>query len=219
MIGTIISHYKVLSKLGEGGMSVVYKAHDTKLDRDVALKFLPPHLDASDEDIARFQQEARAISALNHPHIETIYDVDEIDDQKFLVLEYVPGGTLKSKLKQLKSDDKAFSINEVLDYGTQLAEALAHAHRHQIIHRDVKTDNILLTEEGKSSSQISDWPSCGAPFIKPRLVVPWGRLPTCHRSRSGERRWISERICSRWEWSCMSCSPLTCPLQGNMMQQ
>jgi serine/threonine protein kinase/Flp pilus assembly protein TadD len=149
MIGKTISHYKILEKLGEGGMGIVYKAHDTKLDRDVALKFLPPHLDASEEDLSRFQQEAKAISALNHPHIETIYDVDEIDDQKYLVLEYIPGGTLKSKLKQLRSEDKTFSISEVLDYGIQLAEGLGHAHRHQIIHRDVKTDNILLTEEGK----------------------------------------------------------------------
>jgi serine/threonine protein kinase len=149
MIGKIISHYKITEELGRGGMGVVYKAHDSKLDRDVALKFLPPHLDASDEDISRFQQEARAISALNHPHIETIHDVDEIDEQQYLVLEYIPGGTLKTKLKQLKSEDKSFSITEVLDYGIQMAEALAHAHHHQIIHRDVKTDNILLTEEGK----------------------------------------------------------------------
>jgi eukaryotic-like serine/threonine-protein kinase len=149
MIGKTISHYKILEELGRGGMGVVYRAHDTKLERDVALKFLPLHLDASDEDLSRFEQEARAISALNHPHIETIYDVDEIDDQKYLVLEYIPGGTLKSKLKQLRSEDKSFSINEVLNCGIQLAEGLAHAHHHQIIHRDVKTDNILLTEEGK----------------------------------------------------------------------
>ena len=75
--------------------------------------------------------------------------MDEVNGQKYLVLEYIPGGTLKAKLKQLKSEDKAFSIAEVLDYGIQLAEGLGHAHRHEIIHRDVKTDNILLTEEGK----------------------------------------------------------------------
>jgi serine/threonine protein kinase/Flp pilus assembly protein TadD len=149
VLGKTISHYKIIEKLGEGGMGVVYRAHDTKLDRDVTLKFLPPHLDASEEDLSRFQQEARAISALNHPHIETIHDVDEINDQKYLVLEYIPGGTLKTKLKQLESKDRFFSIAEVLDYGTQLTEALAHSHRHQIIYRDVKTENILLTEEGK----------------------------------------------------------------------
>lgn len=167
MIGQTISHYKVVEKLGEGGMGVVYKAHDTKLDRLVALKFLPQQITrqtdvgqaVSEENIARFLQEAKAISALNHPGIATIYDVDEAEGpacadapagrQKFLVLEYIPGGTLKSKLKHLKSEDQEFSLVEVLDYGIQAAEALAHAHRHQIIHRDVKTDNLMLTEEGK----------------------------------------------------------------------
>jgi serine/threonine-protein kinase len=149
MIGQTVSHYKILEKLGEGGMGVVYKAHDTKLDRDVALKFLPTNLTASFEDVQRFEQEARTISALNHPNIATIYDVDEFSGQKYLVLEYISGGTLKSKLKQLKSEDKEFPISEVFNYGIQMAEALAHAHRHQIIHRDVKTDNMMLTEDGK----------------------------------------------------------------------
>ena len=149
MIGSTISHYKILEKLGEGGMGIVYKAHDTKLDRLVALKFLPPQLSVAENDRARFLQEARAISALNHPSIATIHDIDEANGQKFLVLEYIPGGTLKSKLKHLKSEDRHFLLSEVLDYGIQAAEALAHAHRHQIIHRDVKTDNMMLTEEGK----------------------------------------------------------------------
>ncbi len=149
MIGSTISHYKILEKLGEGGMGIVYKAHDTKLDRLVALKFLPPQLSVAENDRARFLQEARAISALNHPSIATIHDIDEANGQKFLVLEYIPGGTLKSKLKHLKSEDRQFLLSEVLDYGIQAAEALAHAHRHQIIHRDVKTDNMMLTEEGK----------------------------------------------------------------------
>ena len=132
MIGTTISHCKILEKLGEGGMGIVYKAHDTKLDRDVALKFLPQQINVSDEDKARFLQEAKAISALNHPNIATIHDIDEVDGQKFLVLEYIPGGTLKSKLKALKSEDREFWLFEVLDYGIQAAEALEHAHQHQI---------------------------------------------------------------------------------------
>ena len=148
-VGKTISHYKILEKLGEGGMGVVYKALDTKLKRTVALKFLPINLIASQEEISRFEQEAEAISALNHPNIETIHDVDEVGGQKYIVLEYIPGGTLKSKLKQLKSEDKGFSLGDVLDYGIQMAEGLAHAHRRKIIHRDVKTENIMLTEEGK----------------------------------------------------------------------
>jgi len=149
MVGSTISHYKIIEKLGEGGMGVVYKAHDTKLDRDVALKFLPTNLTASPEELTRFELEAKAISALNHPNIATIYDVDEVNGQRYLVLEYIPCGTLKSRLKQLKSEDKGFSIHEVLGFGVQIAEGLAHAHRQGIIHRDVKTENMMLTGEGK----------------------------------------------------------------------
>src|SRR5437867_5742116 len=99
MIGQRRSHDKSLEQRGEGGMGVVFKAHDTRLDRDVALKFLPAGFMSSPEDLARFEQEAKAISALNHPTIATIYDVDEADGKRFLVLEYIPGGTLKSKLR------------------------------------------------------------------------------------------------------------------------
>jgi serine/threonine protein kinase len=149
MINQTMSHYKILEKLGEGGMGIVYKAHDTKLDRDVALKFLPASVVSSPEDVARFEQEARAISALNHPNIATIFDIDEADGKKFLVLEYIAGGTLKSKLKKLKSEDKEFTIAEVIDDGIQIADGLAHAHRQQIVHRDIKSDNVMLTGEGK----------------------------------------------------------------------
>jgi serine/threonine-protein kinase len=147
MIGKTISHYHILEKLGEGGMGVVYKARDEKLDRDVALKFLPSSL-ASSDDLARFEQEAKAISALNHPNIATIYDIDETDGSKFLALEFIPNGTLKSKIKKLKEEGKEFSIEEVINYGIHIAEGLAHAHRAGIIHRDVKSDNAMLTKEG-----------------------------------------------------------------------
>jgi serine/threonine protein kinase/tetratricopeptide (TPR) repeat protein len=146
MIGQTISHYKILEKLGEGGMGVVYKAHDTKLDRFVALKFLPPTAASSPDDIARFEQEAKAISALNHPNIATIHDIDGAG--KFLVLEYIAGGTLKEKLKKLKSENRELAIAEVVDYGMQIGEGLSHAHKHQIIHRDIKSDNMMLTSEG-----------------------------------------------------------------------
>ena len=148
MIGQTISHYKILEEAGRGGMGVVYKAQDTKLDRTVALKFLPPDAVASPEEIARFRQEAQAISSLNHPRIATIHDIDETNDHKFLILEYLPGGTLKSKISHLQSSGKVLSLKEVLEYGLQIAEGLDHAHRHGIIHRDVKTANIMLTEEG-----------------------------------------------------------------------
>jgi len=149
VIGEIFSHYRIVEKLGEGGMGVVYMAHDTRLDRTVALKFLPANITLSAEEIARFGQEAKAISALNHPNIATIFDIDESAGKKFLVLEFIPGGTLKSRIKQLRTDDRELSVQELTDYGTQMAEGLAHAHRHHIVHRDVKSDNIMLTEEGR----------------------------------------------------------------------
>ncbi len=148
MIGKTISHYKILEKLGEGGMGVVYKARDLKLDRVVALKFLPAtHVD-SPEERARFQQEARALSSLNHPNIATIHDIDEVDGQRFIVLEYLSGGTLKSKIESLQSSAQFLSFTHIAEYAFQMAEGLAHAHRHEVTHRDLKTENMMLTEDG-----------------------------------------------------------------------
>jgi len=143
-----ILHYEVRGKLGEGGMGVVYKAVDRKLNRLVALKFLPPHMDRSDVDLERFLQEASALSALNHPHIATIYTLEADGERQFLVLEYLPGGTLKAKLQQARNSGSSLSTEDILKYAQQTAEGLAHAHARGIIHRDVKTSNLMLTEEG-----------------------------------------------------------------------
>ncbi len=148
MIGQTLSHYRILEKLGEGGMGVVFKAQDTKLDRVVALKFLPTGVVSTPEDISRFEQEAKAISALNHPNIATIHDIDEAGGKKFLVLEFISGGTLKDKITRLSSEGKELTFAEVIDNGIQIAEGLAHAHKHHIIHRDMKSDNLMLTSEG-----------------------------------------------------------------------
>jgi serine/threonine protein kinase len=142
MIGQIISHYKILEKLGEGGMGVVYKAQDTKLDRFVALKFLPAHATINAETKGRFTQEAKAAASLNHPNICTIHGVDEIDGNLFIVMEYIDGGTLREKLPYTKVDD-AVSI------AIQIGEALHEAHSKGIVHRDVKADNIMLTSKGQ----------------------------------------------------------------------
>jgi serine/threonine protein kinase/tetratricopeptide (TPR) repeat protein len=149
LIGKRVAHYSIVEKLGEGGMGVVYKAHDLRLERFVALKALAPHLDGSAGARARFLREARAISRLNHAHIVTIYDVEETDDQIFLVLEYLPGGTLRTVVREARSAGRQLPLDQVLLYTSQMGEALAHAHRNGIRHRDVKTANALLTAEGE----------------------------------------------------------------------
>jgi serine/threonine protein kinase len=148
MIGQTISHYKILEKLGEGGMGVVYKAQDTNLDRPVALKFLPPTLSASEQDKARFVQEAKAAAALNHPNICTVYGIEEHDEQTFIAMELVEGQTLREK-------KQSFSIKQAVDIGIQIADGLAAAHERGIVHRDIKPDNIMIRKDGLA--QIMDF--------------------------------------------------------------
>ncbi len=143
MIGTTISHYKIVEKLGEGGMGVVYKAHDTRLERDVAIKFLPRHLTANATDRERFAIEARAAAALNHPHIATIHSIEEVDDETFFVMECIDGQELKNRIRSAP-----LSVDEVVGVGIQIAEGLQAAHRKGIVHRDIKSSNIMLTSDG-----------------------------------------------------------------------
>ncbi len=141
MIGKKILHYKIIEKLGEGGMGVVYLAEDTKLKRQVAIKFLPGHISANSDERKRFEIEAQAAAALNHPNIATIHAIEESDDQLFLVMEYIEG----KELKQLTIDNYQLSI----DYATQIAEGLKTAHEKGIVHRDIKSSNIMVTDDGK----------------------------------------------------------------------
>ncbi len=141
MIGKTILHYKILEKLGQGGMGIVYLAEDTKLERKVAIKFLPGHIAGNSDERKRFEIEAKAAAALNHPNIATIHAIEEADDQLFLVMEYIEG----KELKQLSIDNYQLSI----DYATQIAEGLQAAHNKGIVHRDIKSSNIMVSDDGK----------------------------------------------------------------------
>jgi serine/threonine protein kinase len=147
MIGKSVLHYKILGKLGEGGMGVVYKAEDTKLEREVAITFLPHQIAGNSEERKRFEIEAKAAAALNHPNIATIYAIDEADDEMFIVMEHIEGRELREIISA--KPPEALSLPRVLNYATQIAAGLQAAHEKGIVHRDIKSANIMVTDKGQ----------------------------------------------------------------------
>ena len=145
MIGKTISHYKILEKIGEGGMGVVYKAEDTKLQRTVALKFLSPQAVGSEEDKKRFYREAQAAAALDHPNICTVYEIDEVEGQTFIAMAFIEGETLKKKI-----EERPLKIDEALDIAMQVADGLHEAHENGTTHRDIKSSNVMITTKGQA---------------------------------------------------------------------
>ena len=142
MLGSTISHYRITEKLGEGGMGVVYKAEDTKLERPVALKFLAAHAIEDPEHKARFVREAKAAARLDHPNICSVYEIDEAEGQTFLAMAYLEGQTVKDKIAE-----RPLKLDEALDIAVQTAQGLQAAHEKDIVHRDIKSANLMVTPQ------------------------------------------------------------------------
>ncbi len=176
MVGRTLSHYKILDEVSRGGMGVVYRAVDTKLNREVAFKVLPADLISDPERKRRFLQEAQAAASLEHPHIATIYEVDEAEGVTFMVMELIRGEKLSAIIEKERP-----SLQRSLDLGLEVAEGLAEAHDKGIVHRDLKPDNVMLASNGHA--KIID-------FGLAKLVEPLGgegRDRGAHRAPSGDR--------------------------------
>jgi serine/threonine protein kinase len=148
MIGKSILHYKILQKLGEGGMGVVYKAEDTKLERTVAIKLLPRHIVANSEERQRFKIEAKAAATLNNPNIATILAIETTEDDLFIVMEYLTGQNLKEAISTELG--KAQHLDKILRYATQIAEAIETAHERGVVHGNIKSSKIMITQKGQA---------------------------------------------------------------------
>ena len=207
LTGRVVDSYRLLSRLGAGGMGEVYLAHDAKLDRPVAVKFLSPDLAVDRDRLRRFHQEARAASSLNHPHIVVVHDFGEVDDRPYLVTEFIEGETLRRRLQR-----GALAMPDVVDIGVQVASALAAAHARGLVHRDVKPENIMLRPDGYAKVLDFGLAKLAAPtwIGRPSMVGTCARDPawwserrvTCRRSRCAASMLMLAATCGASVWCC-----------------